>query len=84
MRWTYLFTLFSWSMRPSASRTPQWPCEVYSHRHTSAAISTDGNSDLIFLIARMTGVVGDEACEPIGSWGERIDGARQGLVYRDA
>lgn len=67
-KWTHRLQLFSASMRPSSVRIPQWPCEVYSHRQTSTAMRTEGKSSRIFLMARMTGVSGEDALDPSGSW----------------
>lgn len=64
---THRLQLFSASMRPSSDRIPQWPCEVYSQRQTSTAMRTEGKSSRIFLMAKMTGVSGEDALDPSGS-----------------
>src|SRR5690242_7918681 len=37
----------SLSTRPSSRTMPQWPCEVYSHMHTSVITSRSGCASLI-------------------------------------
>ena len=50
----------------SPARTPQWPCDVYSHRHTSVTTSSPGTSRLRARTAACTGAS--------GSAGRRADG----------
>src|SRR5947207_8720490 len=38
--------LMSLSICPSGRTTPQWPCDVYSHRHTSVMRSEEHTSEL--------------------------------------
>ena len=51
----------------SPSRMPQWPCEVYSHRHTSVSTSKPGTPRLIARTAVCTGARGSDDFEPIAS-----------------
>src|SRR6476661_8194392 len=50
-----------------SSRTPQWPCEVYSQRQTSAMTVTAESRRLISEIARGTGPAGSQAPLPCSS-----------------
>ena len=51
----------------SPARMPQWPCDVYSHRHTSVTTSSPGTSRLMARTAACTGASGSEAAEPTAS-----------------
>ncbi len=55
---------------PSSWRTPQCPCEVYSHRQTSVAMNNAGKSARSFLMARITGPCGSSAGVPRGSFSQ--------------
>ena len=50
-------TLSSFLISPSTT-TPQWPCEVYSHRQTSVITRMFGSA---FLIARTAACTGASA-----------------------
>src|SRR5918999_3970574 len=57
----------SLSTLPSSSTIPQWPCEVYPHRHTSVITSRSGCASLIARTASCTTPSSSYAPEPCSS-----------------
>ena len=47
-------SVMSLSTWPSSRTTPQWPCEVYSHRHTSVITTSSGRASLMARTASWT------------------------------
>ena len=47
-------TVMSLSTWPSGRTTPQWPCDVYSQRHTSVMTTSSGSASLIARVASWT------------------------------
>src|SRR5579872_4339672 len=60
----------------SPSRTPQWPCVVYSQRQTSAISTMGSPSDLSMRSVSGTGPLGFHAPRPSGSFSSGIPNRR--------
>ena len=60
-------SVWSLSTTPSARSTPQWPCEVYSHRHRSVKTSRSGWAALIARVASWITPSSSHAPEPSAS-----------------
>ena len=60
-------SVWSLSTTPSARSTPQWPCDVYSHRHRSVMTSRSGCAALIARVASWITPSSSHAPEPSAS-----------------
>src|SRR5438874_451874 len=60
--------LMSLSTSPSGRTTPQWPCDVYSHRHTSVMTTSSGCASLIARTASCTTPSSSYAPDPCSSF----------------
>jgi hypothetical protein len=47
-------SVMSLSTAPSDRTTPQWPCDMYSHRQTSVMTTSSGSASLIARVASCT------------------------------
>ena len=60
-------SVWSLSTTPSGRSTPQWPCEVYSHRQRSVKTSRSGWAALIARVASWITPSSSHAPEPSSS-----------------